>query len=211
MLRKALYASLVDSKKPSPNKLSCGSHSVCETVGNNASQDVTSVTCSGDKKSNKQCSIFEECNNWNDTSESGQFITEKTIDSEMQKKIKEPSKLLNYVIKKKKEKRTNPKTLFRTVSSTKFTGRGEGSLSSQNGRAKKRRRQRGALAVFVAMNKSAGRKMSREHFLEADKDLSTSKRKRRRKRREVKTPIFNEADTESEELPLKKSKSEENK
>jgi len=207
MLRKALYASLVDSKKPSPNKLSCGSHSVCETVGNNGSQDVTSVTCSGDKQS----STFEECNNWNDTSESGQFITEKTINSEMQKKIKEPSKLLNYVIKKKKEKRTNPKRLFRTVSSTKFAGRGEGSLSSQNGRAKKRRRQRGALAVFVAMNKSAGRKMSREHFLEADKDLSTSKRKRRRKRREVKTPIFNEADTESEELPLKKSKSEENK
>lgn len=210
MLRKALYASLVDSKKPSPNKLSCGSHSVCETAGNNGSQDVSSVTCSGDKKSNKQCSTFE-CSNWNGTSESEQLITEKTVDSEMQKKIKEPSKLLNYVIKKKKEKRTNPKTLFRTVSSTKFAGRGEGSLLSQNGKAKKRRRQRGALAVFVAMNKSAGRKMSREHFLEADKDLSTSKRKRRRKRREVKTQIFNEADTESEELPLKKSKSEENK
>lgn len=215
MLRKAMYASLVESKKPSPlNKVPHSNHSATssETASSSGSHDSTSVNCvKGDEIISRQHSTPDEFDNNNSPGETGQFSVEQSIDSEIHKKIKEPSKLLNYVIKKKKEKRTNSQNVFRTLSPTKLVGSGEGSFSAQNGKSKKRRRQRGALAVFVAMNKSAGGKKNGKHFSGAEKDILKTKRRRRRKRRGLEAQILNRADTESEESPVKKLRKEDRK
>ena len=225
MLRKAMYASLHESKRPLtkfPNELSTTSS---ETLSRNGPHVFTVVDSKEEELISKQHVSPDELDNNNGGGESG-----KNIDAnhpslqaypEMKKKMKiskEPSKLLNYVIKKKKEKRTNSRALIRTLSPTKLSGNAEtGFPGSLNGKSKKKkRRQRGALAVFVAMNKSAGGKiLSKNHFSKPEKEqLLKSKRKRRRKRKEFENEICSQGDgagVGNEESPPKKSKKEDKK
>ena len=230
MLRRAMYASLAESKKPLPSKLPFHhSTTSSDTTSNDTSHDSASVTSKGEGISSEQCSTPDELiDNNNSTSDSGQFTTGQSIDTlnpplgdqVIKRKIKmskEPSKLLNYVIKKKKEKRrTSLKTLLRTSSPTKLAGSSDPGFSSPNVKSRKRRRQRGALAVFVAMNKSAGGKINKNHFSEPEKELLglKTKKKRRRKRKGFEAQICDSADgadAESKESPVKKSRKEEKK
>ena len=255
MLRRAMYASLVESKKPSPSKLS-QQHSTTsdERTSDDVSHDVISVESSLEVVNNKHCSNHDEIDNNNkpdqlqsEQNKDEQYVEAHTIPSlgnaktAKNKKIsKEPSKLLNYVIKKKKEKKTKLKALFRTASPSNLqthsdTGvagfstneRGVMSIKRRspslpcNGKSIKRKRQRGALAVFVAMNKSVGGKINNNHGLSKELLLKT-KKKRRRKRKLLESQgcqadsIVNldgsrQCGVESEESPVKKSRREEKK
>lgn len=251
MLRRAMYASLVESKKPSPSKLSQQhSTTIDERTSDNVSHNVISVESSIEAVNNKHCSNHGEFDNNNkpDQNKDVQSVDAHAIPSlgnaktTRNKKIsKEPSKLLNYVIKKKKEKKMKLKALFRSTSPsilqshsdtgvTGFTTSEHGAVSIKrhsptcsvpcNGKSKKRKRQRGALAVFVAMNKSAGGKIN-NHGLSKELLLKT-KKKRRRKRKNLESEGCQagsnvnldgsrQCGVESEESPAKKSRREEKK
>lgn len=250
MLRRAMYASLVESKKPSPSKLSQQhSTTIDERTSDSVSHNVISVESSIEAVNNKHCSNHGEFDNNNkpDQNKDAQSVDAHAIPSlgnaktTRNKKIsKEPSKLLNYVIKKKKEKKMKLKALFRSASPSNlqshsdtgvagFSTSERGALSIKrhspslpcNGKSKKRKRQRGALAVFVAMNKSAGGKINNNHVLSKELLLKT-KKKRRRKRKNLESQGCQagsnvnldgsrQCGVESEESPVKKSRREEKK
>lgn len=226
MLRKAMYASLNESKKPSPSKLA-NHHSVTsiEISGSNDSQYSTTVDSKPEDRRTCVQSITPcDFDNNNGGSELGKSSDTNhsalKVCPEMKKKFrvsKEPSKLLNYVIKKKKEKRTNSRALLRTSSPTKLSESSEtGFSTSLNEKSKKKKkRQRGALAVFVAMNKSAGGKIHKNHFSGSDKELLLkAKKKRRRKRKVLNNEVFSKTDgtgIASEELPVKKPRKDDKK
>ena len=250
MLRRAMYASLVESKKPSPSKLSQQhSTTIDERTSDDVSHNVISVESSIEAVNNKHCSNHGEFDNNNkpDQNKDAQSVEGHAIPSlgnartARNKKIsKEPSKLLNYVIKKKKEKKMKLKALLRSASPSNlqshsdtgvagFSTSERGALSIKrhspslpcNGKSKKRKRQRGALAVFVAMNKSAGGKINNNHVLSKELLLKT-KKKRRRKRKNLESEGFQagssvnldgsrQCGVESEESPVKKSRREEKK
>lgn len=220
MLRKAMYASLNDSKKPLPTKLPIHQLTL-------SSQDSSDVVHSKGQVSTSELINDDIVDSNNCGIDSAKCITGKSNHSvlktypELKKRLKiskEPSKLLNYVIKKKKEKRNNSRALLGTLSPTKVSENGETSFSSSpavNGKPKtkkKKKRQRGALAVFVAMNKSVGGKIPKNHFSEPEKGLLLkNKKRRRRKRKAFKNDIFNKTDSagaEDEDSPIKKSKIE---
>lgn len=116
MLRKAMYASLNDSKKPLPNNLpDVNLTTSAETLQNTIS---SSEYCTSVAYSNGQVSSSERGDNHgepeSDNSRSESAASTKANHSAFKtcpqnkkgmKLSKEPSKLLNYVIKKKKEKR----------------------------------------------------------------------------------------------------------
>ena len=218
MLRRAMYASLNDSKKPLPTKLPIHqltlSSQDSSDVAHSKGQVSTSELINDDIVDSNNCDIDSaKCFKSNHS-------VLKTY-PELKKRLKiskEPSKLLNYVIKKKKEKRNNSRALLGTLSPTKVSENGETSFPSSpavNGKPKtkkKKKRQRGALAVFVAMNKSVGGKIPKNHFSEPEKGLLLkNKKRRRRKRKAFKNDIFNKTDSagaEDEDSPIKKSKIE---
>ena len=249
-----MYASLVESKKPSPSKLS-QHHSTTsdERTIDNVSHNAVSAESSIEAINNKHCSNHDEFDNNNKPGQCEQNEDEPSVEAHAfpslsnaktaknKKTTKEPSKLLNYVIKKKKEKKTKLKALFRTASPSSlqthssdtgvagFSTNEHGAVSIKqhsrslpcNGKSKKRKRQRGALAVFVAMNKSAGGKINNNHGLSKELLLKT-KKKRRRKRKNVESHGCQADNTvnmdgsrqcgiESEESPVKKSRREEKK
>ena len=221
-----MYASLNDSKKPPAKLPNDHSATSSDTLNRNGSHDSTAVDSKEEELSTEQHVSPDELDNNNGGRES-----RKSIDAnhpplqacpETKKKIKiskEPSKLLNYVIKKKKEKRTNSRALIRTLSPAELSENAQTGFSgSLNGKVKKKkRRQRGALAVFVAMNKSAGGKaLNKNNFSKPEKEqLLKSKRKRRRRRKELfKNEICRQDDgagVGSEESPPKKSRKEDKK
>lgn len=254
MLRRAMYASLVESKKPSPSKLS-GQHSMTsdERTVDDVSRNVGAESgIHVEAVNNKHCSSHDEFDNNNKHGESELNKDEHGVEvhafpslsnaktAKNKKTAKEPSKLLNYVIKKKKEKKTKLKALFRTASPSNlqthsdtgmagFSTNEQGAVSIKrhspslpcNGKSEKRKRQRGALAVFVAMNKSAGGKINNNHGLSKELLLKT-KKKRRRKRKNLESQGCQADSTanldgsrqrgvESEESPVKKSRREEKK
>ena len=248
-----MYASLVESKKPSPGKLS-HQHSTTsdKRTIDNVSHNVVSAESSIEAVNNKHSSNHDEFDNNNKPDQSEQNEVEQCVEAiafpsltnaktaKNKKATKEPSKLLNYVIKKKKEKKTKLKALFRTASPSNLqtpSGTGIAGFSTNelgavsikrhspslpcNGKSKKRKRQRGALAVFVAMNKSAGGKINNNHGLSKELLLKT-KKKRRRKRKNLESQGCQADSTvnldgsrqcsvESEESPVKKSRREEKK
>lgn len=240
MLRRAMYASLVEAKKPSPSKQS-QHHSTTDSE-RTSDNDAVSANSKVEEINSKHCSDHEEFDNNNQACQSAQIkdapctvaqiipSVGNTATSKNRKVSKEPSKLLNYVIKKKKEKKTKLKDLFRTASpsnsqtQTDTTGVTSVSTNKQgavrSGKAiKKKKRQRGALAVFVAMNKSAGGKLNNNHALGKEL-LLKAKRKRRRKRKNIESQAFQgagavsvdsgkQSGVESEESPAKKSRKEE--
>ncbi|XP_078364902.1 uncharacterized protein LOC144649302 isoform X2 [Oculina patagonica] len=245
MLRRAMYASLVESKKTSPSKLS-QHHSTTsnERTSDNDSRDSINVNSDVEEINSNHCKNHEGFDNNNKAYQSEHVkdaqCTEAHVipsvadnaTSKNKKGSKEPSKLQNYVIKKKKEKKTKLKGLLRTTSPsntqtqsdasgiTGFPTNKQGAVSS--GKAiKKKKRQRGALAVFVAMNKSAGGKLNNNHGL--DKELLLkNKKKRRRKRKNLESQAIQgdgavnvdcgkQSGVESEESPVKKSRKEERK
>lgn len=232
MLRKAMYASLNDSKKPLPSNLpDVNLTTSAETLQNTIS---SSEYCASVAYSNGQVSSSEQDNNHgepeSDNSRSESAASTKANHSAFKtcpqnkkgmKLSKEPSKLLNYVIKKKKEKRNNSRTMLRTFSPTKFSENGEASISSSlNAKTKtkkRKRRQRGALAVFVTMNKSVGGKISKNYFSEPEKEiLLKNKKRRRRKRGALKNDIcrrdnINYSVADNVESPLKKAKKDDKK
>lgn len=228
MLRKAMYASLNDSKKSSPSKLP----DVNLTTSAQTLQNITSISqYSPDVAySNGQVSSSEQYDNHSEpesnngrnesaTSTKASHSAFKTCPQNRKgmKLSKEPSKLLNYVIKKKKEKRNNSRTLLRTFSPTKFSENGEVSISSSvNAKTKtkkRKRRQRGALAVFVTMNKSVGGKISKNYFSEPEKEiLLKNKKGRRRKRVALKNDICSRNNYSGNvESPLKRAKKDDKK
>lgn len=242
-----MYASLVESKKPSPSKLSQHlSTTSNERTIDDDSQNTINVNSDVEEINSNHCEYHEgfPFDNNNKACQSEHIKDAQctkahvipsvadTATSKNKKVSKEPSKLLNYVIKKKKEKKTKLKGLFRTTSPsntqtqsntsgiTGFPTNKQGAVGS--GKAiKKKKRQRGALAVFVAMNKSAGGKLNNNHGL--DKELLLkNKKKRRRKRRNLESQAFRadgavnmdcgkQSGVESEESPVKKSRKEEKK
>lgn len=248
-----MYASLVESKKPSPSKLS-QQHSTAsdERTIDNVSHDAVSTESNIEVINDKHSSNHGEFDNNNkpdqsEQNEDGQGVEAHASPSlsnaktaKNKKATKEPSKLLNYVIKKKKEKKTKLKALFRTASPSNlqthsdtgvagFSLNEHGAVSIKrhspslpcNGKSKKRKRQRGALAVFVAINKSAGGKINNNHGLSKELLLKT-KKKRRRKRKNVESQGCQADSTvnldgsrqcgvESEESPVKKYRREEKK
>ena len=247
-----MYASLVEAKKPSPSKLS-QQHSMTsdERTSDDISHNAFSAESSIEAVNNEQCSNHDKFDNNNKPGQSEQNKDEHCIGAHAipsfgnvktaknKKTAKEPSKLLNYVIKKKKEKKTKLKALFRTASPSSlqthsdtgvvgFSTNERGASIKRhspsvpcNGKSKKRKRQRGALAVFVAMNKSAGGKLSSNHSLSKELLLKT-KKKRRRKRKNLESQGY-QADSkanldgsrqcgvESVESPVKKFRREEKK
>lgn len=214
MIRRAMYASLVESKKPSPSKLSQQhSTTINDRNSDNVSHDAISVKSNIEEVNDKHCSNHDEFDNNNEAGQSEQNKDEQCVGTHTihslgdaktpknKKASKEPSKLLNYVIKKKKEKKPKLKALFRTASPsnllthsdtgvTGFSTNERGAVSIKrrspslpcNGKSKKRKRQRGALAVFVAMNKSAGGKLNNNHGLSKELLLKTKKKRRRKKK-----------------------------
>lgn len=256
MLRRAMYASLVESKKPSPSKPpQHDSTTNSERDSDNASHDNVSVKSNVGEINSKSPSTSVN-NNIADQSEEIMDVQlmethipslgNVAVTQKKTKVSKEPSKLQNYVIKKKKEKKIKARTLLRTPSPSKpqtqsdvnvggvtgFSTIEQGAMGAKqssptsllrNGKPKKRKRQRGALAVFVAMNKSAGGKLN-NHSLGKELLLKT-KKKRRRKRKNFETQVCRtdgaaavsldcnsqRSGVESEESPVKKSKREEKK
>ena len=242
MLRKAMYASLVESKKPSPKKIvvhpSSTENDGCYV---NGVLDNVELISAGEEINGKHCAIPNEVDN-NNSPNVHQFEDVQAIEihspssstATTQKKtkiIKEPSKLLNYVLKKKKEKKNKGRSLFRTPSPLKLQAHGDSgsvdfsggeanvlrnsSCLSRNGKVKKKKRQRGALAVFVAMNKSAGGNLNKSHSLSKELLMKT-KKKRRRRQKSMETQACGAEGAvglaaESEELPTKKYKKDEKK
>jgi len=245
-----MYASLVESKKPSPSKVP-EQHSM--TSDERTSDDAVGAESSMHEEAvnNKHCSNHDEFDNNNKHGQSEQDRDEHSVEghafpslsnaktAKNKKTVKEPSKLLNYVIKKKKEKKTKLKSLFRTASPSNLQTHSDAAITGFttneravsikrhspslpcNGKSKKRKRQRGALAVFVAMNKSAGGKINNNHGLSKELLLKT-KKKRRRKRKNLESQGCQADSTanldgsrqqsvESEESPVKKSRREEKK
>ena len=251
MLRKAMYASLVESKKPSPKKpmqhpLTTGNESgngLCDTVNVNLveEEEENSMHCSNldEFDNNNSPSQSEESKDAQDVKAHAPSFSEPTTHKKT-KISKEPSKLLNYVIKKKKEKKSKARTLLRTPSPSKLQAHSDGGIIDfsngegrvnfrgntpslpHNGKVKKKKRQRGALAVFVAMNKSAGGKLNKNRSLGKELLNMKAKKKRRRKRKNLETQVRGAEGTvglggnrqtgvESGELPTKKYKKEEKK
>ena len=248
-----MYASLVESKKPSPSKLSQHHPTTSdERTFDNVSHNAVSAESSIEAVNNKHCSNPDEFDNNNKPGQCEQNEDDQCVEAyafplysnaktaKNKKTAKEPSKLLNYVIKKKKEKKTKLRALFRTASPSILqtpsdTGIAGFSTNERravsvkqhspslpcNGKSKKRKRQRGALAVFVAMNKSAGGKINNNHGLSKELLLKT-KKKRRRKRKNLEShgcqadstvnlDGSRQCSVESEESPVKKSRREEKK
>lgn len=241
-----MYASLAESKKPSPSKLT-QQHSTTsnERTSNDDSNDAINVNSTEGDITSKHCDNHDGFDNNNQACQSEQmndvqcteahvlpsFVDPTTLKNK--KVSKEPSKLLNYVIKKKKEKKTKLQALFRTTSPSNpqtqsditglagFSANKQGAMS--NGKViKKKKRQRGALAVFVAMNKSAGSKLNNNHGLDKELLLKNKKKKRRRRRKNLESKASQvdcavnddgrkQSGVESEESPAKKSKRMENK
>ena len=246
MLRRALYASLTESKK---------SHQSRMPHVQPSSSQVDSQSYGSMQNANEQCTVSEEwfkisrsvseLPNQNEQDSSNTLLV-KGPDKKKKKIVKEPGKLLNYVIKKKK-KITKCQTIFKSPSPEQVQASSKSSdctLSKEqclsNARVdsgavpcvtelKKKRRQRGALAVFVAMNKSIGGKTS-NLALDKGKQLKTLKKRKRLKRKNSKTVESSfsclssgvqksvekaeenqPSGVEFEELPVKKPKREQKK